>query len=42
MNPLYLQGPNVNPVFHSVTNLISTATNPLMMVKMGEHFMYWY
>ncbi|KAI0698576.1 hypothetical protein BC835DRAFT_1541792 [Cytidiella melzeri] len=42
MNLQYLQGSNATPVFHSVTNLISTATNPLMMARMNEHFMFWY
>lgn len=41
-NTQYLQGPNATPVFHSVTSLISSATNPLYMAKMNDPFMAWF
>ncbi|KAI0092413.1 atypical/PIKK/TRRAP protein kinase [Irpex rosettiformis] len=41
-NNNYIQGPNATPVFHSVTSLISSATNPLYMAKMGDTFMAWF
>lgn len=30
------------PVFQTVTNLVSTATNPAQLVKMGDTFYPWF
>lgn len=37
-----VQGGNAPVVLNTVTNLISTATNPINLAKMPEAFMAWF
>lgn len=41
-NPQFTNNPNAMPVFQTVINLISDATNPMQLIKMGELFVPWF
>lgn len=42
LNLQNLQGGNVVPIFKTVTNLVSSATNPLSLANMSDTFMPWF
>ncbi|KAF7789373.1 hypothetical protein EIP86_000317 [Pleurotus ostreatoroseus] len=41
-NPQFIQSPNAMPVLQTIINLISDATNPMLLMKMGELYVPWF